>query len=245
MTSLIECPVIAQMRAFEIPTSKAKLKLLDAAELQVSEKGFDAVSVRDVTQLAKANVAAVNYHFGSREGMMGLMMARRMSPVHQKQLQNLDLLEKKRGSKTVSLEELLEAWLSPLFVQISKDKGKDEVLRLSVARILSLSASSLPDPLQNSGAELWKRYLKAFGKCLKEISAEELVWRLHLLNGAAIQSLMGTGSIQAWTGIGGSSESVEQRLSRLLRLAAPLMREGGMKQGDEVKPEAPQGTFDF
>ena len=62
------------MRSFEIPTSKAKLKLLDSAEGLVANRGFDAVSVRDVTQLAKANVAAVNYHFGSREGMMSLMM---------------------------------------------------------------------------------------------------------------------------------------------------------------------------
>ena len=234
------------MRAFEIPTSKAKLKLLDAAELQVSEKGFDAVSVRDVTQLAKANVAAVNYHFGSREGMMGLMMARRMGPVHQNQLQNLDLLEKKRGSKAVPLEELLEAWFSPLFLEISKNENRDQMLRLSVARILSLPVLALPDPLQNSGAELWKRYLKAFGKCLKDISAEELAWRLHLLNGAATQSLMGADSTRIWTGIGKAAATAEQRLSRLLRLAAPLMREGGMRQEEQVAPaKPPQGTFDF
>ena len=114
-----------------------------------------------------------------------------------------------------------------------------------MARILSLSVEDLPLPLQQSGAELWKRYLKAFGKCLKEISAEELAWRLHLLNGAAVQSLLGAGSTQVWTGIGTSSSSVDQRLGRLLRLAAPLMREGGMKQDDEPPAKAPQGTFDF
>ena len=233
------------MRSFEIPTSKAKLKLLDSAEGLVAERGFDAVSVRDVTQLAKANVAAVNYHFGSREGMMSLMMVRRMGPVHQQQLKNLNILEKKRGSKAVPLEEIIEAWLGPLFVQATKNESKDEVLRHSVARILPLAVSELPDPLQESGAELWKRYLKAFGKCLKELTAEELVWRLHLLNGAAIQSLMGCGSMRAWTGIADASATVEQRLARLLRLAAPMMREGGMKADGEAKPKPPQGTFDF
>ena len=142
------------MRSFEIPTSKAKLKLLDSAEGLVAERGFDAVSVRDVTQLAKANVAAVNYHFGSREGMMSLMMVRRMGPVHQQQLKNLNILEKKRGSKSVPLEEIIEAWLGPLFVQATKNESKDEVLRHSLARILPLAVSELPDPLQESGAEI-------------------------------------------------------------------------------------------
>ena len=176
--------------------------------------------------------------------MMALMMARRMSPVHQEQLKNLDLLEKKRGSKAVPLEELLEAWLSPLFVQEVKSGPKGEAVQVSVARILLLGVSELPDPLRDSGAELWKRYLKAFGKCLKELSAEELVWRLHLLNGAAAQCLQGCATMRDWTGIADASP-LEQRLSRLLRLAAPMMREGGMKAEDEPKAKAPQGTFDF
>ena len=55
------------MRDMTIPESGTKRKLLDAAELLFAERGFEAVSVRDITQLAKTNVAAVNYHFGSRD----------------------------------------------------------------------------------------------------------------------------------------------------------------------------------
>lgn len=233
------------MRSTEIPTSKIKTKLLDAAEFQIATRGFDAVSVRDITQLAKANVAAINYHFGSREGMMLLLIARRLEPIHQKQLENLDHLEKKRGSRAVPLEELLEAWIRPLFINVSKDERKDEVLRHSVARILTLPVSKLSNSLQDSGRELWKRYLRALGKCLKDIPIEELAWRLQLLNGSAIQFLMGAESIEAWTGLGSDLAPVEKRLSRLLRLVAPMMRESGTGEMGKEVAKGPQGTFDF
>lgn len=233
------------MRSTEIPTSKAKLKLLNAAETQVAQRGFDAVSVRDITQKAKANVAAVNYHFGSREGMMGLLMARRMSPIHEAQLKNLNLSEKKRGSKPVPLEELLDAWLRPLFVHGAADGSGDDYLPLSVARILALPVDSLPEPLQQSGLELWQRYLRAFGKCLKEVPADEIAWRLHLLNGAATQALSGTDAVGSWIGKVNAKPDGDLALSQLLRLAAPMMRESGVMKNDVEKPKAPQSTFDF
>lgn len=233
------------MRSFEAPTTKAKTKLLDAAEYQVSEKGFDAVSVRDVTQLAKANVAAVNYHFGSREGMMGLMMARRMSPIHEQQLQNLDVLENKRGKKPIPLEELLDAWLRPLFVDAEMSDPAAIIRRKSAARILQVAVVDLAQPLNESGTELWARYSKAFARCLSDIPAQEIVWRLHLLNGAVFQSLMGISALSAWVKVEEDGSNAELCLRRLMRLAAPMMREGAFKAEDETKPRGPQGTFDF
>ena len=233
------------MRPIEVPTSKAKLKLLSSAESLVALRGFDAVSVRDVTQKAKANVAAINYHFGSRKGMMDLLMLLRMSPIHEEQLSNLNLLEKKRGSKAVPVEELLEAWLKPMFLGGKEAKKTEDVALRSVARILQVSVAELPEALSLSGAELWKRYLKAFGKTLKDFPAQEIAWRLHLINGSAVQSLIGTEPIHEWAGVDNASSSIEQRLSRLLLLAAPMMREGGVKVEEESKPKGPQSTFDF
>ena len=233
------------MRSLEIPTSKAKMRLLSAAERLVSKKGFDAVSVRDVTQLAKANVAAVNYHFGSREGMMALMIAMRMGPIQEEQLLNLDLLEKKRGSKALPLEELLDGWLRPLLGDASVTSGSESIEHRSIARILMLPPEMLPNPVSEAFSVLWKRYLKAFSKCLKDITPEEVVWRLHLLNGMAIQSLMGDAPIQAWAASLADPSGSDHILGRLLRLAAPMMREGGSQAEGSSSEKTPQGIFDF
>ena len=43
-----------------------KTKILDTAERLFSQKGFDAVSLRNIVEAAKVNLAAVHYHFGSK-----------------------------------------------------------------------------------------------------------------------------------------------------------------------------------
>jgi AcrR family transcriptional regulator len=44
-------------------------RLLDAAARLFGERGFDSVTVRDICHEARANVAAVNYHFGGKAGI--------------------------------------------------------------------------------------------------------------------------------------------------------------------------------
>ena len=97
------------MRAVTIPESGSKRKLLDAAEQLFADKGFEAVSVRDITQLAKTNVAAVNYHFGSRDSLLSLVMMRYMLPVTEERIARLEAIERKWSGKTAPLEEIIDA----------------------------------------------------------------------------------------------------------------------------------------
>lgn len=62
-------------------TDGTKKRLREAMESLVADRGFDAVSVRDITGVAKANVAAVNYHFGSREGMIQHVIESQLRPL--------------------------------------------------------------------------------------------------------------------------------------------------------------------
>ena len=57
-----------------------KQRLIEAAEELFADEGFDRVSVRDITTKAGANVAAVNYHFGSREGLIAVDISRPILP---------------------------------------------------------------------------------------------------------------------------------------------------------------------
>ena len=60
--------------------SKPQERLLDAAEALFAERGFEAVSLRDITLEAGANVAAVNYHFGGKENLIGAVLG--LSLIH-------------------------------------------------------------------------------------------------------------------------------------------------------------------
>ena len=58
--------------------SATRSSLLDAAEALFAEHGFADTSVRSITESAGANVAAINYHFGSKLGLVKAVLARRV-----------------------------------------------------------------------------------------------------------------------------------------------------------------------
>ena len=72
---------------FDAPKNSAtKARILDAAEELFMEHGFEATSLRQITATARVNLAAVNYHFGSKEDLFEAVLTRRLDPMNQERL---------------------------------------------------------------------------------------------------------------------------------------------------------------
>jgi len=95
--------------------SDTKERILDAAERLFADHGFPATSMRDITQEAGVNLAAVNYHFGSKEALMIAVLDRSTAPVNRARLEQLDALEAAAGDAPVETEQIVRAFLTPLF----------------------------------------------------------------------------------------------------------------------------------
>src|SRR3954453_3751444 len=87
--------------------------ILDVAEALFAERGLNRVSIRDITRKAKVNLAAINYHFGSKEDLVAAVFERRVVPVNEARLAALAALEKAAGQRSPGLEEILEAFIRP------------------------------------------------------------------------------------------------------------------------------------
>jgi AcrR family transcriptional regulator len=90
-----------------------KTRLLDAAERLFSNKGFEAVSHRDIASAAAVNLAAVNYHFGSKDQLVRAVIKRRVDSLNARRLAALARAERRAGSKPVPTDSILEAFLGP------------------------------------------------------------------------------------------------------------------------------------
>src|SRR5689334_3019902 len=77
-------------------------RILDAAESLFMEHGFEATSMRAITASAGVNLAAVNYHFGSKEELFQSVLTRRLDPMNQQRLELLSRLEAKAGPAPLS-----------------------------------------------------------------------------------------------------------------------------------------------
>src|SRR3981081_4013505 len=77
----------------DVASAGTKTRILDAAELLFMEHGFEATSLRQLTSAAGVNLAAVNYHFGSKEELFQAVLTRRLDPMNQERIDLLDKLE--------------------------------------------------------------------------------------------------------------------------------------------------------
>lgn len=231
------------MRDVTFPESGSKRKLLDVAEQLFAEKGFEAVSVRDITQLAKANVASVNYHFGSREALLGMVMARYMVPVNEERLARLEGVEKRWVGKVPPLEELIEAMVQPLVSQVKKSDLSERLFYKLMGRIFAQQADGLPPGIEEQLAKVVDRFTRAFAKALPSVSAEDLTWRIHFVAGGMIHMLSNQDVVQRLSSGAAGTPSMDATVSRFIRFAAAGLREG-IEVVEEVKA-SPQAFFNF
>jgi AcrR family transcriptional regulator len=233
------------MREIKFPPSESKRRLLEAAEQLFAERGFESVSVRDVTHQAEANVAAVNYHFGSREGLISLVVARHVTPVNDERLLRLDALEKKWPGKVVPVEEVIDAFVRPLVGSARKSELSERLFCKLVARIFSLQGEALPPIVEEQMKSVIDRFLKAFGKSLPGLGPEELVWRFHFVAGAVIHLLLHQEMLFRLSSGASGNPGTDALLGRLIRFASAGLREGLDQETAATAKKGPQAVFDF
>jgi AcrR family transcriptional regulator len=108
-----------------------KSRILDVAEHLFMEHGFEATSLRQLTSSAGVNLAAVNYHFGSKEELFQAVLTRRLDPMNHERIELLARLERESGDKPIACERILAAMLTPA-LRLARDerRGGKNFLRL-------------------------------------------------------------------------------------------------------------------
>ncbi|WP_328583761.1 TetR/AcrR family transcriptional regulator [Streptomyces sp. NBC_00370] len=158
-------------------TPDTRTKILDAAEHLFAERGFRGTSVRAITDLAGANLAAVAYHFGSKAELLAVVVRRVVEPINAAQSAGLDRLL--ASGQEPSVAELVEAFAGPLFDEMpGGDEGGARTSRLIVT-ILGDPAEEMRSWTGPAEDAVRDRYLAAFARALPELAPEELWFRMR------------------------------------------------------------------
>lgn len=168
-----------------------KDRILDVAESLFAEQGFAATSMRTITNQAGVNLAAVNYHFGSKDGLVQAIFARRLMPMNRERLRRLRVL-KQRHSGAIPLHELIGAFVAPA-LELSRDEpgGGARFIRL-LGRSYTESTQTLQDSVRAMHQEVIESFKPAFAEALPGLDREELYWRLHFLVGTLAYCISGS-----------------------------------------------------
>ncbi|HYG24387.1 MAG TPA: TetR/AcrR family transcriptional regulator [Verrucomicrobiae bacterium] len=156
---------------------ETKTRILDVAEELFADNGFERVSIRDITEKAKVNLAAVNYHFGTKDELIAAVFERRIGPVNHARLEALSALEKSTGGRRVKVEEILEAVIRPTLTGCAKEGRHLTTFTRLMGRCLVETTHGLEELLKRQFDPLIRRMDALLLKALPHLSRAEIFWR--------------------------------------------------------------------
>lgn len=194
--------------------------LLDAAERLIAQHGVDSASVRAITEGAGANLAAVSYHFGSKEGLVRAVFERRLVPINH---QRLELLEACLAEDDPPrLECVVRAFVLPSLAILRRGRAPD--FGRCMVRALADPGEQMRMLLAETFEDLIERFTEALGRALPAADPEGIFWRFHFMVGA-MAFTVGMGHVLEEYSHGMCScDDLEATSERLVRFIAAGMR---------------------
>ena len=157
---------------------ETKQKILDTAERLIGEQGYAATSLRNIISEAAVNLAAVHYHFGSKEDLLDEVICRKASAVNAKRLALLDRFEAEAGSAPVTVEKVLAAFFDPM---IEAGSRSPQFVRL-MGRIYA--EGLLPAIVAKHFQPTLARFSQALRRSVPHLTEAELASRFQFMIGA-------------------------------------------------------------
>ena len=190
-----------------------KTRILNAAEKLFGMNGFDATSLRDITAEAQVNLAAVNYHFQSKDSLMDAIIERRILPINQRRFEMLDA-----AGHPPTVEQIVEAFLAPMLML--------EVLPAVplIGRVLSNPDQFVDRVYKKHLQHVVERFSQAIREALPGLSPEETFWRLHFTAGCMTHVLALSSVLPLMSGQPVDHHALMRRLANLVAagLRAPV-----------------------
>lgn len=195
-------------------SASTKERILAAAEVLFAQRGFEGASLRQLTAAAGVNLAAVNYHFGSKDKLVEQVFRRRLDALNASRLAALSRIA---GAADTTVEDVLEAYIRPA-LDLSHD-GSGSLFMRVLARAFAEHDDSLRQFLSANYGHVMRQFTAEFARLLPHLSKPELYWRVDLVTGALTHAMSGFGMIQRKSDVSEHAHR-EQTAQHLIRFAA-------------------------
>ena len=213
-----------------------RLRILDAAEVLFTEHGFEATTLRQITGAAAVNLAAVNYHFGSKEALIREVFRRRLTWLNQQRLKELDRLEAEAGDSPVKPSRILEVFFGVALKMAADTEGGGRTFMRLLGRTYTKPSEFVSGFLAEEYAAVIARFKAALIRALPNVPGEEILWRFHFMLGAMSYAISGADALHIVDEAAlddGDTEALYARLMSFmlggLRAPLPVLRRKSAK----------------
>lgn len=205
------------------PDTRAQIVL--TAERLFAGHGIAATSLRTVVAEAGVNVAAVHYHFGSKEELVRTVLRRRVDPMNAERLRMLDAAEAAGDNAPDRLERIIEALVAPP-LRLSRDReaGGAQFMKL-IGRTFAEADDRLRQMFFEMFEEVVRRFFPAFQLACPHLPPATLFWRCHFLIGAMAHTMCEGEAVKMYSAGVCDTNDIEGIIRQLVTFTAAGLRE--------------------
>jgi AcrR family transcriptional regulator len=160
-----------------MPSDQTRTAVLAAAERLYAERGFGDVTLRDIVAAANVNLAAVNYHFGSKDELIAELFVSRSLALNRERLRELRAAEDQGGGRA-EIDAILRALVGPgLRGCLGAERERSTAARF----MIRASIESVPPirRIKNREIDHLRKFAAAMRRALPGRADAELYWGLH------------------------------------------------------------------
>ena len=182
------------------PPHETRTRILGAAEELFMQHGFEAASMRMLTAKAGVNLAAVNYHFGSKDALIEAVFRRRLDSMNAERLAELDALEADALGKPLAPEAIIRAFIRTSLKMVGDTGAGGRTFVRLLGRTYTEPAKPIRLLIGQLYAPTMERFKAAFTRALPQLPREDLFWRMHFMFGTLSYTLAATDTVQLIAG---------------------------------------------
>lgn len=153
-----------------------QINLINAAEQEFAERGYHGASIRDITKSAGANVAAVNYHFGSKESLFIEMIRYRVQPINDLRMELLKQALAENDGEPLPFRKIVDILVRPLvevYLQRSEESTNQHFMR-AMGRGLAEESQFMARLYQDVFADLLRTFRNELARSLPDLPDERI-----------------------------------------------------------------------
>ncbi|RLM25902.1 TetR family transcriptional regulator [Brenneria alni] len=175
-------------KALKDKEADIKQRILNEAITIFAYKGSELTTIREITEATNANLASVNYYFGSKDGLLRAVIDAVLGPLNEERTRLLDEVEHRCQGHVPPLSALLDALLRPLVKTARTPDGGRIVVRL-LQHLRATPGLEVTTLLAAQFDQVAHRFIDAFSRSLPELPRTEIIWRYEFARGAAMHVL--------------------------------------------------------
>lgn len=216
-----------------MPSDHTRSAILAAAERLYADRGFGDVTLRDIVAAANVNLAAVNYHFGSKDELIAELFVTRSLALNRERLQELRAAEDKGGGRG-DIADILRALVGPT---LRGCLGPENQRSTAARFMIRVNIESVPPirRIRNREIDHLRKFVAAMRRALPGLSDVELFWGLHFSLAMAQQTVRDSERLTKLSEGKCNVDDVEAIVARVVSVSVMALTAGKTKPKAQAK----------